>query len=167
LAGKELPDRPDRFWAGDITFIPTAAGCLYLAVVIHLCTRYIVGWSLVRHMRAGLVSDAFKQPLEARRPEAALVFHSDRGSQYGSGEYRTMLAQAGALQSMSARANPYQNAWTKSFMGTLKAERLQGGCFADQHDAHTEIFDFIEAYDNTRRKHSSLAYRTPAQFEAS
>ena len=166
LAGKELPDRPDRVWAGDNTFIPTAAGWLYLAVVIDLCTRRIVGWSLARHMRAGLVSRALKQALEKRRPRAGLIFHSDRGSQYGSGEYRTMLAQAGVLQSMSARANPYHNAWTESFMGTLKAEMLQGGYFTDQNDARTEIFDFIEAYYNTHRKHSSLDYRTPAQFEA-
>ncbi|TAF22939.1 MAG: IS3 family transposase [Verrucomicrobia bacterium] len=166
LEGKALPDCPDRVWAGDITFIPTAAGWLYLAVVIDLCTRRIVGWSLARHMRAGLVSAALKQALETRRPGAGLVFHSDRGSQYGSGEYREMLARAGAVQSMSARANPYHNAWTESFMGTLKAEMLQGGCFDDEHDARTEIFDFIEAYYNTHRKHSSLGYLTPAKFEA-
>lgn len=165
LAGKELPDRPDRVWAGDITFIPTASGWLYLAVVIDLCTRRVVGWSLARHMRAGLVADALKQALQTRRPGAGLVFHSDRGSQYGSGEYRSLLGRAGALQSMSARANPYHNAWTESFMGTLKGEMLQGGCFADERDARTEIFDFIEAYYNTHRKHSSLAYLTPAQFE--
>ncbi len=166
LAGKALPDRPDRVWAGDITFVPTASGWLYLAVVIDLCTRRIVGWSLARHMRAGLVADALKQALHTRRPGAGLVFHSDRGSQYGSGEYRSLLDRAGAVQSMSARANPYHNAWTESFMGTLKGEMLQGGCFADERDARTEIFDFIEAYYNTHRRHSSLDYRTPAQFEA-
>jgi transposase InsO family protein len=95
-----------------------------------------------------------------------LVFDSDRGSQYGSGEYRSLLAGAGALQSMSARANPYHNAWSGSFMGTLKSEMFQGGCFIDEHDARTEIFDFIEGYYNTHRKHSSLGYHTPAQFEA-
>lgn len=166
LVGKKLPDRPDRVWAGDITFVPTAAGWLYLAVVIDLCTRRIVGWSLDRHMRAGLVADALKQALQTRRPGAGLVFHSDRGSQYGSAEYRSLLGRAGAVQSMSARANPYHNAWTESFMGTLKGEMLQGGCFADERDARTEIFDFIEGYYNTHRKHSSLGYRTPAQFEA-
>lgn len=166
LEGKDLPDCADRVWAGDITFIPTAAGWLYLAVVIDLCTRRIVGWSLARHMRAGLVSEALKQALETRRPGAGLVFHSDRGSQYGSREYRAMLARAGAVQSMSERANPYHNAWTESFMGTLKGEMLQGGCFADEYDARIEIFDFIEAYYNTHRKHSSLGYLTPAQFEA-
>lgn len=166
LVEKELPDRPDRVWAGDITHVPTATGWLYLAVVIDLCTRRIVGWSLARHMRAGLVADAFKQAHQTRRPGAGLIFHSDRGSQYGSGEYRSLLDRAGAVQSMSARANPYHNAWTESFMGTLKGEMLQGGCFDNERDARTGIFDFIEAYYNTHRKHSSLGYRAPAQFEA-
>ncbi len=166
LEGKELPDRPDRVWAGDITFVPTAAGWIYLAVVIDLCTRRIVGWSLARHMRAGLVADAFKQALQTRRPGVGLVFHSDRGSQYGSGEFRSLLDRVGAVQSMSARANPYHNAWTESFIGTLKAEMLQDGCFIDERDARTEIFDFIESYYDTRRKHSSLGYLTPSQFEA-
>ena len=166
LEGKELPDRPDRVWAGDITFIPTATGWLYLAVIIDLCTRRIVGWSLARHMRSGLVADALRQALEKRRPRAGLIFHSDRGSQYGSREYRGLLDRAGAVQSMSARANPYHNAWTESFMGTIKAEMLQDGCFANDGDARIEIFDYIEAYYNTHRKHSSLGYRNPAQFEA-
>ena len=166
LLGKDLPAWPDRVWAGDITFIPTEAGWLYLAVVIDLCTRRIVGWSLARHMRAGLVADALGQALGSRRPAPGLVFHSDRGSQYGSSEYRAVLGQAGMLQSMSARANPYHNAWTESFMGTLKKEMLQGGCFIDERDARTEIFAFIEAYYNTHRKHSSLGYRNPHQFES-
>lgn len=166
LDGKALPARPDRAWAGDITHVPTTAGWMYLAVVIDLCTRRIVGWSLARHMRAGLVADAFDQALQTRRPAAGLIFHSDRGSQYGSGQYRAMLAKARAVQSMSARANPYHNAWTESFMGTLKGEMLQGGCFASEEDARTEIFSFIEGYYNTRRKHSSLDYLSPAQFEA-
>lgn len=166
LADKPLPDQPDRVWAGDITHVPTAGGWLYLAVVIDLCTRRIVGWSLARHMRAGLVTDALIQALHTRRPTCGLIFHSDRGSQYGSGEYRALLSQAGAIQSMSARANPYHNAWTESFMGTLKGEMLQGGCFADEHDARTEIFAFIEGYYNTHRKHSSLGYRSPDRFEA-
>lgn len=166
LVGKELPDRPDRVWAGDITFIPTVTGWLYLAVVIDLCTRRVVGWSLDGHMRSGLVAEALRQALETRRPQAGLIFHSDRGSQYGSGEYRRLLNRAGVVQSMSARANPYHNAWTESFMGTIKAEMLQDGCFTDARDARIEIFDYIEAYYNTHRKHSSLGYRNPAQFEA-
>lgn len=166
LEDRGLPESPDRVWAGDITFIPTASGWLYLAVVIDLCTRRVVGWSLAPHMRAGLVSDALQQALETRRPGLGLIFHSDRGSQYGSRQYRALLARAGAVQSMSARANPYHNAWTESFIGTLKAEMLQGGSFADERDARLEIFDFIESYYNNHRKHSSLGYRAPAQFDA-
>ena len=166
LRGNDLPDQPDRVWAGDITFIPTAAGWLYLAVVIDLCTRRIVGWSLARHMRAGLVTDALEQALGSRRPASGLVFHSDRGSQYGSSAYRAILGKEGMHQSMSARANPYDNAWTESVIGTLKTEMLQGGSFINEHDARTELFAYIEGYYNTHRKHSALDYRTPAQFEA-
>ncbi len=166
LLGKELPGQLDRVWAGDITFIPTASGWLYLAVIIDLCTRRIVGWSLARHMRSSLVGDALKQARASRRPAPGLIFHSDRGSQYGSGEYRSLLEAEGILQSMSARANPYHNAWTESFMGTLKTEMLQNGCFIDESDARIELFAFIEGYYNTHRKHSSLGYLSPDQFEA-
>jgi putative transposase len=110
--------------AGDITFIPTCAGWIYLAVVIDLYSRRIVGWALAEHLRTELVSDALKQALGSRDTAPDLIFHSDRGSQYGSGAYRQILSQAGMRQSMSARANPYHNAWTESFMGTLKSEML-------------------------------------------
>lgn len=161
-----LPATPDTVWAGDITFIPTTSGWLYLAVVIDLCSRRIVGWALADHLRADLVTEAFRQGYQSRRPQPGFIFHSDRGSQYGSRLFRAQLAQAGALQSMSARANPYHNAWTESFIGTLKAEMLQGGCFLDGNDARTELFAYIESYYNTHRRHSSLDYQTPDQFEA-
>lgn len=166
LLGQPLPDKPDEAWAGDITHIPTSTGWLYLAVVIDLCTRKIVGWSLADNLRTPLVVDALKQALGSRCTDQKPIFHSDRGSQYGSGIYRQLLNQAGMRQSMSARANPYHNAWTESFMGTLKAEMLQGGCFINAHDARTEIFSYINSYYNTQRKHSSLDYQTPSQFEA-
>jgi transposase InsO family protein len=166
LLDQPLPTQPDRVWAGDITFIPTATGWLYLAVIIDLCTRRIVGWSLSDHMRSQLVSDALKQAISSRRPPAGLIFHSDRGSQYGSRDYRQLLRSASMLQSMSARANPYHNAWTESFMGTLKKEMLQGGSFLSRRDAQTEIFAYIESYYNTQRKHSSLGYKTPTCFES-
>ena len=118
------------------------------------------------HLRAELVSDALRHALGSRHVRPGLIFHSDRGSQYGSGPHRRMLAAAGILQSMSARANPYHNAWTESFIGTLKNEMLQGGEFADEADARIELFDFIESYYNHHRKHSSLDDQTPAQFEA-
>ncbi len=161
-----LPATPDTVWAGDITFIPTTSGWLYLAVVIDLCSRRIVGWALADHLRADLVTEAFRQGYQSRHPQPGFIFHSDRGSQYGSRLFRAQLAQAGALQSMSARANPYHNAWTESFIGTLKAEMLQGGCFLDGNDARTELFAYIESYYNTHRRHSSLDYKTPDQFEA-
>jgi transposase InsO family protein len=165
ISGSPLPDVPDLAWAGDITFIPTSAGWLYLAVVIDLCSRRVVGWSLADHMRSGLVLDALLQAL-ATRPTDRTIFHSDRGSQYGCAAFRKALAKAGLRQSMSARANPYDNAWTESFIGTLKLEMLADGCFENADDARTEIFEYIEGYYNTHRKHSSLGYKTPNQFEA-
>jgi putative transposase len=168
LLDQPLPSLPNEVWAGDITYIPTATGWLYLAVVIDLCSRRIVGWALADHLKASLVCDALQQALGSRALPAGAgpVFHSDRGSQYGSGAFRKLLASHHFRQSMSARANPYHNAWTESFMGTLKAEMLQGGTFIDAGDARTEIFAYIEAYYNTRRKHSSLSYQSPRQFES-
>lgn len=166
LLGAPLPTLPDRVWAGDITFIPTAAGWLYLAVVIDLYSRKIVGWALADHLRAGLVIEALQQALDSRRPAPGLLFHSDRGSQYGSVAFRALLHRAGLLQSMSARANPYHNAWSESFIATLKTEMLQDGCFLNAADARTELFAFIEAYYNTHRKHSALDYLAPAQLES-
>jgi transposase InsO family protein len=165
LLDQPLPAQPDQVWAGDITFIPTSTGWLYLAVIIDLCSRKIVGWALADHLRSQLVIDALQQALGSRSTAQKPIFHSDRGSQYGSTAYRQLLSQAGMRQSMSARANPYHNAWTESFMGTLKNEMLQGGCFIDDTDARIEIFSYIESYYNTHRKHSSLGYKTPAQFE--
>jgi transposase InsO family protein len=165
LLDQPLPAKPDQVWAGDITFIPTSAGWLYLAVVIDLCSRKIVGWSLAGHLRAELVIKALQQALGSRTALPGLIFHSDRGSQYGSGAFRDLLRQAGLSQSMSARANPYHNAWTESFMGTLKTEMLQDGSFIAYADANVELFAYIESYYNTHRKHSSLGYMTPTTFE--
>ena len=102
----------------------------------------------------------------SRRTLPGLIFHSDRGSQYGSATFRRLLREAGMRQSMSARANPYHNAWTESFMGTLKTEMLQNGTFIGHTDAKIELFAYIESYYNTHRKHSSLGYQTPSAFEA-
>ena len=165
LCGQPLPTAPNQAWAGDITFIPTSAGWLSLAVVIDLCSRRVVGWSLADHMRSDLVVDALRQALQTRPANATTIFHSDRGSQYGSTPFRKALAKVGLRQSMSARANPYENAWTESFIGTLKHEMLQGGCFDNASDARIEIFEYIDGYYNTHRKHSALGYQTPVQFE--
>ena len=165
LSGQPQPAAPDHAWAGDITFIPTTSGWLYLAVVIDLCSRRIVGWSLADHLRSDLVLAALHQALQTRSVDRT-IFHSDRGSQYGSTSFRNALAKAGMRQSMSARANPYDNAWTESFVGTLKTEMLQGRPFLDQKQARQEIFIYIESYYNTQRKHSALGYLSPASFES-
>jgi putative transposase len=110
LIGQPLPDKPDQVWAGDITYIPTTAGWLYLAVVIDLCSRKIIGWSLADHLRAELVVDALRQAIASRGTTQKPIFHSDRGSQYGSAAFREILRRSGIRQSMSARANPYHNA---------------------------------------------------------
>jgi transposase InsO family protein len=165
LLDQPLPSRPNEVWAGDITFIPCGEKWLYLAIVIDLCSRRIVGWALADHLRSDLVVEAMKQAIASRRHTIDLVFHSDRGSQYGSRAFRDILRLAGMRQSMSARANPYHNAWTESFMGTLKAEMLQNGRFINATDARGEIFAFIDGYYNTQRLHSSLKYRTPSRFE--
>lgn len=166
LLDQPRPEKPNQVWAGDITFIPTTAGWIYLAGVIDLCARKIVGWALADHIGTELVSDALKQALGSRATAPDIIFHSDRGSQYGSVAYRQILSQAGMRQSMSARANRYHNAWTESFMGTLKSEMRQGGCFLNEADARTEIFDYIDSYYNHHRKHSALGYQPPAKFEA-
>jgi transposase InsO family protein len=165
LLDKPLPGKPNEAWAGDITYIPTSAGWLYLAVVMDLCSRRIVGWSLADHLRSDLVVDAMGKALDSRCGTPNLIFHSDRGSQYGSRNFRSLLEHSAIRQSMSARANPYHNAWTESFMGTLKTEMLQNGRFLNAVDAHTELFAFIDGYYNTQRLHSSLDYQTPAHFE--
>jgi len=165
LAERTVPSKPNQVWTADITFIPTAAGWLYLAVVMDLCSRRILGWKLANHMRSELVIEAFTQAVRSRHATKPAIFHSDRGSQYGSAAFRAALHGAGFRQSMSARSNPYDNAWTESFIGTLKREMLQTGCFHNLQDANTEIFEYIEGYYNTRRKHSALGYRSPAQFE--
>ena len=164
LTGHPLPEAPNGAWAGDLTFIPTRTGWLSLAVVIDLGSRRIVGWSLGDHLRSDLVVAALR-PALGTRPAKSTIFHSDRGSQYGRTSFCQALAQAGMRQSMSARANPYDNAGTESFIGTLKGEMLQGGCFEDAADARLEIFDYIEGYYNTHRKHSALNYLTPTQFK--
>jgi putative transposase len=165
LVGKPMPQQPNQVWAGDITHIPTKTGWLYLAVIIDLHTRRVIGWALADNMRASLVVEALIQALASTGKIPGCIFHSDRGSQYGSKAFRKALKDAGMIQSMSARANPYHNAWTESMIGTLKAEMLQDGCFQNEEDARTELFAYIESYYNTQRKHSSLGYKTPAEFE--
>jgi len=165
LQERPAPTGPDQVWAGDITYIPSAKGWLYLAVVIDLYSRRIVGWALHQTMKVGLVMEAFRRATMTRMPDRGLIFHSDQGTQYGCLAYRKQLEKVGAIQSMSARGTPYDNAWTESFIGTLKREMLRGGSFLNENDATIELFDYIEIYYNLKRKHSSLGYLSPAQFE--
>jgi putative transposase len=133
VASQPFPESPNEVLAGDITYIRTATGWLYLAVVIDLCSRRVVGWALADHMRAELVVAALEQALGSTQKIAGRIFHSDRGSQYGSKAFRKLLKKAGMLQSMSARANPYDNAWTESMIGTLKAEMVREGVFENEY----------------------------------
>lgn len=165
LLERESPSCVNEVWAGDITFIPTSVGWRYLAVLIDLYSRRVVGWSLSDHLRADLVSEALRQALKSRTRAQELIFHSDRGSQYGSRSFRSVLRNAGITQGMSRRANPYDNAWMESFMGTLKSEMLTDNHFIDERHARIEIFSYMDGSYNTERKHSVLGYLSPSKFE--
>jgi transposase InsO family protein len=160
------PDKINQVWIGDITYVSCGTKWLYLAVVMDLYSRRVLGWALADHLRSSLVEEAMVKALKARQCPAGLIFHSDRGSQYGSKCFRGLLKKAGIGQSMSGRANPYDNATMESFMGTFKTELIQDGSFIDERDAQLEISDYIDYYYNTKRKHSSIDYKTPNQFEA-
>jgi putative transposase len=167
LVKDELPpDKINKIWVGDITYVACGEKWIYLAVVMDLCSRRILGWALGDHLRSSLVEEAMEKALRARQCPTGLIFHSDRGSQYGSKSFRSLLKKAGTIQSMSRRANPYDNATMESFMGTLKAELIQDGSFINEQDATLEISAYIDCYYNTQRMHSSLDYLNPNQFEA-
>jgi putative transposase len=160
---------PDRKWAADITYIPTGEGWLYLGVVIDLCSRKVVGWSMGESLRAELCTEALAMALKGRRPAAGLVHHSDRGVQYACGLYRELLAAHGITCSMSGRGDCYDNAVAESFIKTLKVELVYqqpGGRYATRAEARRSIFEFIEVFYNRRRLHSSLGYVSPEQYEA-
>lgn len=160
-------DAPDRKWAADITYVPTDEGWLYLAAVIDLCSRRIVGWSMADHMRAELVGDALRMGLARRNPPAGLLHHSDRGAQYACDGYRLLLADAGIACSMSGKGNCYDNAVMESFFATLKTELVHHERYATREQARASIFEYVEVFYNRKRLHSSLGYRSPESFEAS
>lgn len=157
---------PNRKWAADITYIPTGEGWLYLAGVIDLCSRKIVGWSMADHMETSLVSDALKMALAHRRPEQGLLHHSDRGVQYVSDDYRRLLQAGGMEISMSGKGDCWDNAVIESFWSTLKRELVHQERFATQDQARAAIFEYIEVFYNRKRLHSSLGYVSPEAFEA-
>jgi transposase InsO family protein len=158
--------KPDQVWLTDITYIPTDEGWLYLAGVMDLCSRRIVGWSMAEHMRAELVRDALNMALRARDPRAGLLHHSDRGVQYACDEYRRDLESRGITMSMSRTGNCYDNAPAESFWGTLKTELVYLERFATREQARAAIFEYIEVFYNRTRLHSSLGYVSPERFEA-
>ena len=165
LSDKPVPKRPNEVWTGDITYIRGDDRWYYLALVMDLGSRRIIGWSIGENMKADLVVEALEDALASRKAAVGLIFHSDRGSQYGSGCFRRVLTAHHIQQSMSRRANPYDNAWTESLIGTLKHELIGDGAFADINDAQTAIFEYTEAYYNTQRLHSSLGYVSPSEWE--
>jgi transposase InsO family protein len=158
---------PDRKWAADITYICTDQGWLYLAAVIDLCTRRIVGWSMADHMETALVSDALTMGLARRQPAAGLLHHSDRGVQYASDDYQGLLARHGLTCSMSGKGDCYDNAVIESFWSTLKTELVHHEHYATHEEARMSIFQYIEVFYNRQRLHSSLGYRSPEAFEVS
>jgi putative transposase len=161
-----VADRPDQVWLADITYIPTGEGWLYLAVVLDLFTRKVVGWAMRNHMRAELTIAALTMVIQRRRPVAGLIHHSDRGSQYAAGDYCKILQAAAIFQSMSRKANCWDNAPMESFFGTLKTELVHDGEYPDRDAARRDLFAYIEGYYNRRRIHSAIGYITPEQAEA-
>jgi transposase InsO family protein len=158
--------RPNRAWAGDITFIATDEGWLYLAVVIDLCSRMVVGWSMSDSITSDLTRDALEMAIARRNPRAGLLFHSDRGVQYACDAYQKILRQHDIVCSMSRRGNCYDNAPAESFIGTLKTELVYHEHYATRERARQSIFEYLEVFYNRKRRHSSLGYLSPEAFEA-
>jgi transposase InsO family protein len=155
----------DSRWVVDITYIPIAGGFGYLAVIVDLHSRMIVGWALEDHLRTELAVKALHMALGSRVPAANLLHHSDRGCQYASASYRALLEQHGIEVSMSRRGNCYDNAVVESFFGTLKQELVHGSAWATLAEARVAIHDYVEVFYNRQRLHSSLGYRTPAEVD--
>jgi len=159
-------DGPDRTWVSDITYVPTRAGFLYLVVVIDVWSRRVVGWSMRDDMATPLVTDALDMAIARRRPQG-VIHHSDRGSQYSSGAFRTRCERAGISVSMGRRGDAYDNAVAESFFATLETELLHRERFATRDQARSAVFDYIEGFYNPTRRHSSIGYHSPADYERS
>lgn len=158
-------EAPNRVWLGDITYIPTAEGWLYLAAVMDLFSRKIVGWAMRDHMQVELASAALTMAIRERRPQAGLICHTDRGVQYASHAYRSTLMEAGMTASMSRRADCYDNAPMESFFHTLKTELVHHRNYKTRTEAQRDIFSFIEGFYNRTRLHSALGYIPPIEME--
>ena len=164
FAPEDVPG-PDRVWVSDITYAPTREGWLYLAVIIDLASRLVVGWSMGETLETRLARGALEMALRRRRPPPGLLHHSDRGVQYASHEYREMLEEQKAVVSMSRKGNCWDNAVAESFFATLEIELIEGADWQTRNEARRAIFDFVEVWYNRQRRHSSLEYLTPAEFD--
>jgi len=156
---------PNRKWTADITYVWTGEGWLYLAVVLDLFSRRVVGWAISSTLERSLVIAALKMALTSRKPATGLLCHSDRGSQYASSDYQEVLTQAGAMCSMSRKGNCYDNAPTESFFASLKRELVYRTTFATRQEARAALFEWIAVWYNRKRRHSALGYISPEQFE--
>jgi transposase InsO family protein len=156
---------PNRVWAGDITFIPTRRGWLYLAVMLDLYSRRVVGWAMSDRINGALVQAALTMALEQRQPEPGLIHHSDQGMQYAGGSYHALLQAHGLRASMSRKGNCYDNAPVESFFSTLKNEWTWHQTFQDRDHARAALFDYIELFYNRQRSHAALNYLSPVTYE--
>jgi putative transposase len=165
LAAAPRATAPNQLWVADITYIETKEGWLYLAAILDLYSRKIVGWAMSERIDTVLVLNALAMALLHRCPPAKLLLHTDRGVQYASGDYRQTLGHAGLIASMSRKGNCYDNATMESFWATLKLELVYRHCFNTRAQARTQIFDYIETFYNRQRAHSALNFQSPVDFE--
>lgn len=161
-----VPKGPNEAWAADITYIRTDQGWLYLAVVIDLFSRRVIGWSMQDRIGRDLVIAAVTMAIAQRQPKPGLLHHSDRGSQYTSDDFQRLLAEHGIQCSMSGHGNCYDNACVESFFATLKRERVYRRRYATRREARTDLFEYIEVFYNRRRRHSLLGHISPAEYES-
>jgi putative transposase len=155
----------NRAWAGDITYISTTEGWMYLAVLLDLYSRRVIGWAMDSSLGEELVQRALKMALTNRQPAAGVIHHSDRGSQYAAREYQCRLEESGLVCSMSAKGDCWDNAPVESFFATLKKELIHQRSYGSHKEARLEVFEFIEVYYNRQRRHSTLGYLSPSEFE--
>jgi putative transposase len=161
------PGPTDQTWVGDLTYIATGEGWLYLAAVLDLGSRKVVGWATADHLRAELVGRALSNALEHRRPTGSILHHSDRGVQYACDDYQELLRANGLEVSMSRKGNCWDNAAMESFFGTLKQELVHRETYATREEARRSLFEYIEVFYNRQRLHSTLGYLSPVQYEES
>ena len=166
LVGRNFSSQqPDRLWVADITYVRSKEGFVYLAFILDVCTRRVVGWSMATHLRTEIVVDALQMAIARRKPAPGLVHHSDRGVQYTSLSFGKRLEEEGLLPSMGRLGSAHDNALAESFLATLKTELLYRNAWPTRQAVRTAIFEYIEGFYNTRRRHSALRYLSPAEFE--